>query len=181
VLIGDSHVTDVAPRRQVTKLGPRLRASGVDVETRARGGATSRDTVREASAALDCDWIIYSLGTNDAAPWKQVPLEEFIANYERLLRSTSGPAQLVLGNGPVVESGWVGERTNHLMSTYAEAARRVADHAGAKFVALADVLTAADLANDGVHLNDDGYAKLAEIVLGVIAPPVRNTGGSHIS
>ena len=72
VLAGDSHFTKFSPRRPVTKLSPRLRPYGVDVVCVAVGGANSRDVLRQ-QIPVDADWVLYSVGTNDDAPWKCVP------------------------------------------------------------------------------------------------------------
>lgn len=165
-LVGDSHLTDTSAR-PVLKLGPRLRALGHDVQTLARGGLDTRQALLDPSV-VGVDWIIYSFGTNDAAPWKQIPPSEFAQNYSSLLARHGGVAQLVLGPPPVVESGVIGGRTNALVREYTQIALRTAHEHGAICVALADHLLAADLAEDGVHLNDAAYTTITRLVTTVL-------------
>ena len=159
-LVGDSHLTDTSSR-QVTKLGPRLRAAGFNVTTLARGGLDTRQALVQ-TPPRDADWIVYSLGTNDAAPWKQVRRNEFELNYTRLLASAAGRAQLVLGPPQVVDRP--GGRSNAVIRKYSDIAARVSRAHGAAFVALIDHLSTLDLAEDGVHLNDLGYATVTRLV-----------------
>ena len=164
VLAGDSHLTETSPRRRVTKLAPRLRSLGHDVMSVAVGGASSRDVLRQ-KIPTDADWVLYSLGVNDAAPWKLVALDEFAANCDRIL-STGGPTRrLVLGPGPVIERRVPGERTNAGLAEYGAVLERAATTHSAQFVPLAAVLDEADLADDGVHYDDSGYAKVTDCVL----------------
>jgi lysophospholipase L1-like esterase len=168
-LIGDSHLTDTSPRA-VVKLGPRLRRLGYDVLTLARGGLDSRQALLDPPA-IGVGWAIYSFGTNDAAPWKQIPPDEFAENYATLLARTTATAQLVLGLPPVVESERAGGRTNALVREYTQIASRTAREYGATFLALSDHLDAADLADDGVHLNDNGYSTVTRLVAAVLHTP----------
>lgn len=169
VLAGDSQLTEASPRRSVTKLAPRLRAAGFDVVTVAEAGANSRDVLQQRLLPA-VSWVVCSVGTNDAAPWKQVPLEEFGRNCDQLLAATVQYQWLMLGPGPVIERGAPGERTNETMAAYGAAVQQVAERHGARFVSLADVLASDDLADDGVHIIDSGYAKLAHRVLREIDP-----------
>ncbi len=110
-LIGDSQLTDTSSQ-DVTKLGPRLRRRGHEVETLALGGLNTREAVAVASDVGHVEWTVYCLGANDAAPWKRVPLKEFGMNYQTLLLRSTGARQLVLGPAPVIETGVPRVRTN---------------------------------------------------------------------
>ena len=165
-LVGDSHLTDVSPR-PVTKLGPRLRSMDFEVVTLARGGLDTREAIRHAPPD-DVDWIVYSFGTNDAAPWKQVPTHEYERNYATLLTAGAGAAQLVLGPPPVSDRQ-IG-RLNNVVRQYSDIAGRVAQEHGAHFVALIEHLTELDLADDGVHLNDCAYTTIATMVADILRP-----------
>lgn len=59
-------------RRHLVRIAP-------DVTNAAVGGASTRDLAGQAGgAAIESDdVVVVSVGSNDAAPWKQVPLEEF--------------------------------------------------------------------------------------------------------
>ena len=164
VLVGDSHLTETSPRRPTTKLPPRLRRCGLDVVVVAAGGADSRVVLHQQIPG-DVDWALFSVGTNDAAPWKSVDLDEFAANCDRILVNTGAKNRLVLGPGPVVERGVTGERTNKRLAAYTAVLQRAAVVHSALFVPMTDLLDDSDLADDGVHLNDSGYRKLANRIL----------------
>lgn len=163
-LLGDSHLTETSPSRAVRKLAPRLRLAGLDVVSVAAGGANSRDVLGQRIPE-DADWVIYSVGVNDAAPWKSIDLDEFASNCDRLMSAPGAWRRLVLGPGPVIERHVSGERTNNRVAGYADVLRRLSATHAARFVPMADVLDEGDLAEDGVHLNDSGYDKLASRVL----------------
>ncbi len=158
VLIGDSQLTDTS-KRDVTKLGPRLRRRGHEVDNLAIGGLDTRAAISSIHDSSPADWTEYCFGANDAAPWKRVPPEEFAANYEALLRRATSRRMLVLGPTPVVESNVPSSRTNSEALRYSAIAADVADHSGAEFISLVDALRPGDLAADGVHLNDHGYMR----------------------
>ena len=166
-LTGDSQLTETSSRFVVTKLPPRLRAIGFDVVTVAVGGSTSRDLLDQRVPGT-ADWIVVSVGTNDAAPWKQVPSDEFEANCGRFLRDVGVVNRVVLGPGPIVEQGVDGERTDAATLRYAAALERAATATGAIFLPLPSVIDPSDLADDGVHLSDSAYEKLVAALLAII-------------
>jgi lysophospholipase L1-like esterase len=165
-LVGDSHLTDTSTRK-VWKLGPRLRAAGWDVTTCAVGGLTTRAALDAPPPPGVYDWAVYCFGTNDAAPWKAVPLPEFSDNFHRLIGRTQAKP-VVLGPPPVSETSESNGRTRRLIEQYSAAAEVVARGAGASFISLIDMLGEADLAEGGVHLNDDGYDKIHAAVAVVL-------------
>ncbi len=111
------------------------RSMDFEVLTLARGGLDTRETVRLA-APDDFDWIVYSFGTNDAAPWKQVPRHEYERNDATLLTAGAGAGQLVLGPPPVSDRQ-IG-RVNNVLHQYSDIAGRVAEEHGAHFVEWSD-------------------------------------------
>jgi len=133
----------------------------------------TRNAVAIAADVGDAEWAVYCFGANDAAPWKQVPPDEFAANYEMLLRRGNGARQLLFGPAPVVESGLSGARTNGELAVYSAIAAEVARSCGAVFVSLLAALRPRDLAVDGVHLNDHGYNMLERIVVETIEQHIR--------
>ena len=164
VLVGDSQLTDTSPRRDVTKLGPRLRRRGYEVETLAVGGLDTRSALTLPGSSRRADWTVYCFGANDAAPWKRVPPAEFATNLELLIHEASSHHLLVCGPAPVRESDAPGSRTNREAARYSMIAAAVAARHGAEFIALVDLLSLDDLADDGVHLNDHGYDVLERVV-----------------
>jgi lysophospholipase L1-like esterase len=167
VLVGDSHLAEHSTR-DVNKLGRRLTGQGWVVHYRAVGGFDTRAALALQAPVPDAAWTIVSLGANDAAPWKQVPVPEFRSNLHRLLQRYGHSELLVLGPPPVREpaSDPLG-RTNAVLLAYGQAASEVAETVGAAFLDLFD-LVATDGSHhveDGLHLNDDAYEALLAAVL----------------
>lgn len=81
VLVGDSHLARV--KRD-------LRLLGENVLNVSEGGAVVSDLLGQTAAASvgQADVVVVSVGTNDAAPWKSTPLQEFEATLRRLVRTT---------------------------------------------------------------------------------------------
>jgi lysophospholipase L1-like esterase len=104
------------------------------------------------------DATVVSFGSNDAAPWKRVPLEAFTIGYAEILGRVASPITVVMGPPPVREDrDDAGGRTNAVLHDYAAAARQVAVASGARFLDLREVLDAAvDLDEDGLHLAGSG-------------------------
>jgi lysophospholipase L1-like esterase len=128
------------------------------------GGADSRAVLNQQIPG-DADWVLFSVGTNDAASWKRVDLDEFADNCDRILIAAGAKQRLVLGPGPVVERDVTGERTNTRLAEYSAVLQRVAVVHSASFVPMTDLLGDSDLVDDGVHFNDSGYRKLANRIL----------------
>jgi lysophospholipase L1-like esterase len=166
VLCGDSHLT-ASSSRGVTKLDPRLSDAGWGVKNLAVGGATSRDAIDQLEE-LPPGPTVYSFGTNDAAPWKQVPLEEFGRNYTRLLRMSPGHV-IVLSPSPVLErAAW--PRRNDLQRQYSDVAAAVTSAAGGTFINLFELLGDREevLLNDGIHLSDIAYEQITQVVIAAL-------------
>ena len=142
--------------RGTTKLGPRLRRRGHEVETLAVGGLDTRTALSCAHVAAPADWTIFCFGANDAAPWKQVPPAEFATNYEALVRRATSRRTLVLGPGPVQSPKHQAAATTESPARYSAIAADVARRCGAEFISLLDALGSDDVTSDGVHLNDHG-------------------------
>ena len=116
------------------------------------------------------DATVVSFGSNDAAPWKQVPLEAFTLGYAEILGRVASPITVVMGPPPVREDrDHARGRTNDVLDDYAAAARQVAESSGAHFLDLREVLDpATDLAEDGLHLADSGARAAAHALDGVL-------------
>ena len=94
VLMGDSHLA---------RLRRELGTFPGEVRNAAEGGASSRDLLRQADAVgvLPSDVVVLSVGTNDAAPWKRVPVSEF-AHSLSMLVAAHAPRRWVLVAPPGV-------------------------------------------------------------------------------
>lgn len=167
VLLGDSHLARV--RRDLPTLGS-------DVCNAAHGGASSLDLLAQAATAVvgEDDLVVVSVGTNDAAPWKQVPVATFARAVSRCLRSVPARGWVYVAPPGVDESRLAGsgDRTNAVLDEYRDAAVSACHDAGAHVVRTERVigsLGAAAFVSDGLHLSGRAY----QAVLPAIADAVR--------
>lgn len=169
VCLGDSHLARV--RRDLPVLGP-------DVRNAAEGGASALDLLPQATSAgiREDDLVVVSVGTNDAAPWKRVPLAAFSRAISGCLRAVPAHRWVYLTPPGVDESRLPGanDRTNAVIDEYRDAATSACDDAGAHVVRTEQIigpLGAAAFASDGLHLSGRAY----EVVLPAIAEALRAT------
>ncbi|CUR61034.1 hypothetical protein NOCA1240137 [metagenome] len=162
VFIGDSHLA---------RLRRELRGFAGDVRNAARGGATSLDLLRQADGAgvgaSDC--VVVSVGTNDAAPWKQVPVAEYVQALSTLMTSHSPQGWVFVAPPGVVEERLTGarDRTNAVIDDYRLAAIALCEDVGGHVVGtdlLLETLGAKAFAEDGLHLNGTGYRVLVPAI-----------------
>lgn len=169
VFLGDSHLARV--RRDLAVVGP-------DVCNAAQGGATALDLLAqadEAAAGAD-DVVVVSVGTNDAAPWKQVPVTAFAQAVSHCLQSVPARRWVYVTPPGVDESRLTGsgDRTNAVLDEYRDAAVSACDGAGARVVRTERVigpLGSGAFVGDGLHLSGRAY----QVVLPAIAEAVRVT------
>ena len=169
VLLGDSHLARV--RRDLPTVGP-------DVCNAAEGGARSLDLIAQAArAAVDeDDVVVVSVGTNDAAPWKQVPVPDFVRALVRCMASVPARGWIYVTPPGVDETrlSGVGDRANAVVDDYRESAVSVCTDAGARVVRAERVIAplgADAFVSDGLHLSGRAY----RVVLPAIAEAVRAT------
>ncbi len=144
---------------------------GSDVYNCAVGGWDTDDGVIKAPyiASLNPDAVVISLGTNDSAPWKQVPIERFRSNLVSILKSFTD-SRIVFFLPPPVNEAKQREgrqRTNILTRQYADAAKEVCVATGSVALIESWEMFSPLLENgpdyhteDGVHLNDYGNSLL---------------------
>jgi lysophospholipase L1-like esterase len=157
LLVGDSHLTETTPRDGVP-VAARLRRLGWELTSLAVGGLDTRAALRLLPDPLPAaDATVVSFGSNDAAPWRQVPLG-FTTWYAEILGRVASPVTVVMGPPPVREDRDDARgRTNAVVDDYAAAARQVAESTGVRFLDLREVLDpATGLDEDGLHLGDSG-------------------------
>ncbi|WP_188113323.1 SGNH/GDSL hydrolase family protein [Nocardioides humilatus] len=162
VLLGDSHL-DYADDH-LALLGDRVLNAAV-------GGASVDDLPGQARG-LDLgpdDVVVLSVGTNDAAPWKQVPIAEFGRRASEWLRALPVGGCVVMTTPGVDEARLVGfgDRTNQVMRDYAGALCAAAAEVAAEVVDAQAVLAplgSRAYVDDGVHLTDDAYRLLLPVV-----------------
>ena len=162
VLMGDSHLARL--RRDLH----RFRG---DVRNAADGGASASDLRRQAAAVgvRESDTVVLSVGTNDAAPWKQVPVSEFVRSLVTFVGSHAPRGWVFVAPPGVVEGRLSGarDRTNSVIDSYRLAAIEVCDELGVHVVRtdlMLESLGAKAFAEDGVHLNAAGYRVLVPAI-----------------
>ncbi|HEX4698952.1 MAG TPA: GDSL-type esterase/lipase family protein [Actinomycetes bacterium] len=170
LLVGDSHLAETTTR-DVAPVAARLRRLGWELTSLAVGGLDTRAARRLLPDPLPAtDATVVSFGSNDAAPWKQVPLAEFTIWYAELLARIASPVTVVMGPPPVREDRDDPRgRTNAVLDDYAAAALQVAESSGVRFLDLREVLDpATDLDEDGLHLADSGARAAAAALDGAL-------------
>jgi len=177
VLLGDSHLARV--RRGLGRIG-------ADVLNAAVGGSTVHDLAGQARACglRPDDVVVVSVGTNDSAPWKAVPLDDFTDALETFLAGTD-VGRLVLATPPGVDEHRLtgpGNRTQHEVAAYAGVAARLFRAVGGDVVdarALLAPLGHAAFTDDGVHLTGAAYDLLLPAISAAVHRPGHRPGDDH--
>ncbi|MES2225196.1 MAG: GDSL-type esterase/lipase family protein [Patescibacteria group bacterium] len=138
----------------------------------ATGGWDSNDCAMKAPyiASLKPDAVVISVGTNDASPWKQVPLEIFRNNLLNIRDSFKDSKVIFFPPPPVNEDKQAGEliRSNELMQQYSSAVKDVSSSAAVacidSWAIFSSLLEQGQdyHVEDGVHLNDNGNDLLTD-------------------
>lgn len=150
-----------------------------EVHNAAVGGASSRDLSGQATIVRDgVDIVVLSVGTNDAAPWKHVPLAEFERLVSNFLTSHLAYNCVYLAPPGVVERRLTGDgdRTNAVIDEYRRAAIVACAEVGAQVVRTDHLLKGLGeeaFADDGVHLSGTGYRVLVPAIALTVAGCVR--------
>lgn len=168
VLLGDSHLARITDD---------LGLLGDDVVNAAVGGSVAADVLPQARAAGvgPRDVAVVSVGTNDAAPWKQVVATDFRAQLEQVVAELQ-PYRWVHVAPPGVDEARMQpevDRANALVARYQRVGGVVLGEAGAVLVDTPRVLAplgADAFVDDGVHLSVAGYA--------LLLPAIREAVGS---
>jgi lysophospholipase L1-like esterase len=165
LFVGDSHLDAVR--------GPRLASLEAEADCRvvnlAVGGSGTHDVPAQLAASPDdVDLVVLSLGTNDCAPWKEIPLAEFEPAFAALLDSL--PGRLVYVTPPGVDESRLGadDPTMAGVDRYTDVARAAVARRGGAILETQAALAPLGLAafvEDGVHLNDAAY----DLLLGELA------------
>lgn len=186
VLIGDSHFARI--RRDLFRLvcGEHSSAGlgAVEIVNVAVGGACTCDIQDQvAGAGLRPDDVVaLSVGTNDAAPWKELAIDEVGQHVDNLLADLSSKRPVYLAPPGVDEARLEGlnDRTNTRTALYGAAIGERLRAAGAVVIdgrAAVSRIGAAAFADDGVHLSGAGYDVLIPALAAAICPEAahRNT------
>lgn len=110
------------------------------------------------------DVVVVSVGTNDAAPYNDVPVADFERSLSRFVRSTPAGAWVIMAPPGVDESRLgAGGRTNAVVAEYWDATIAVAQSHSARLLdtrSLVAQLGTASFAKDGLHLSGAAYGLL---------------------
>lgn len=169
ILFGDSLFAQMDKRR-INLFESTL--PGYDVYNCAAGGWNSDDCVKKAPyiAKLQADVVVISLGTNDAAPYKQVPIDIFTKNIAPILDSFNGSKIIWYLPTPVDQnkSQTFGHIIpNEVVKQYHDAAKKVCEENGVNvidsFSIFKPMLDKGEIYHneDGVHYIDKAYEIIA--------------------
>ncbi len=170
VLFGDSLFAQAGKHRVIIFENA---LPGYDVYNCAAGGWNTNDCVKKAPyiAKLKADVVVISLGTNDAAPYKQVPIDEFISNIPPILGAFKDSKIIWHLPTPVdqTKSNTFGkEIPNDVVKKYHDAAKKVCEEHGVEvidsFSIFKPMLDAGEVYHneDGVHYIDKTYEIIAQ-------------------
>jgi lysophospholipase L1-like esterase len=149
---------------------------GCDIYNCAVGGWNTEDGVKKARyiSQLNPEQVIFSFGTNDAAPWKKVEIKQYKENLETIFNAFGKTEKFFLLPPPINESQLEpsdNRRTNVLQKQYSEAAKEICATHGVKLIdswRLFEPLAkeGKEFQEDGVHFNElGGKMLIAEVIL----------------
>jgi lysophospholipase L1-like esterase len=161
LLLGDSHLARIR-RARLRRLEA---SSGHRALNAAVGGSSVLDVADQLGGLPPAEVAVLSVGTNDAAPWKQVPIETFRTTLAALLPRVPALRLVYVGSPGVDEQRLTGsnDRTNHRIAEYVDTAAETVLRQGGEFLDTAHLLAQVDgdvFEDDGVHLNKAGYDAL---------------------
>lgn len=122
------------------------------------------------------DFLVVSVGTNDAAPWKRVALPDFRQALSSCFRLVPTGCCAYVAPPGVVESRLTGsaDRSNALLDEYRHAGVAACAENGVRVVQadlLLGPLGSTAFTGDGVHLNGSGYGVLLPAIAAAIQRP----------
>jgi lysophospholipase L1-like esterase len=171
VAVGDSHLQRLRGRRRELDCPVH---PGRTVDTVAKGGSRTVDLADQIARAeiAPGDRVLVSVGTNDAASWHPLPLDEANDLWAKALAllKESGADRVVLVTTPGVDRARLPRSNDSTESDLREHARSYAEVArqrGAVVVNAAEVLAEmgpSAFCEDGLHLSDEGYDRLIPVL-----------------
>lgn len=168
LLIGDSHL---ARLNRIEEGDPgrffKRELPSIEIVDLSSGGANVRDGYEALSEyTLEKEGLAFVMfGTNDAASWKQVPIDEFKSKYSEIVKTLSSKkVKTVVVTPPPVDTDKQTPpgRSNETLNQYSEVVRKVANNSGVVLIDLFTLISIEMKKNDihlkdGVHLDRDGY------------------------
>lgn len=151
-----------------------------DIYNCAVGGWDTNDCVEKAPyiSKLKPDVLVISLGTNDAAPWKQVPLEKFKQNIPKIFKEFNSSKIVYFLPTPVDEvkiASTDSRRSIKEIKDYHDAAMEVCKANGIAYIDSFSIFKPfLDSGKeyhieDGVHYNDFAYETIASELAKVLS------------
>lgn len=152
---------------------------GYDVYNCAVGGWDTNDCVAKSPyvAKLEPDVLVISLGTNDASPWKQVPIGCFKKNISEIFKNFKGSRVIYFLPPPVDEvkiANTDKKRSIAGIKEYHDAAKSVCAANNVEFIdSFAVFKSLLDSGKeyhieDGVHLNDLAYEMISNKLASIL-------------
>jgi len=123
---------------------------------------------------------VISLGTNDASPWKQVPLDTFTKNIPKIFNAFAGSKIVYFLPTPVDEAKIASsspdrDRSIKGIQEYHDAAKLVCEAQGVDYIdsfkIFKPLLDSGQEyhVEDGVHFNDFAYQTIAQELATIVA------------
>ncbi|KFN01390.1 esterase [Bacillus clarus] len=176
VCFGDSITADETFFDGTKRLTPRLQEMFPNWKVVNAGvpGDNTFDALKRIEAdvlSYKPDFVTVFLGTNDAVTFDQVPLQVYKENLEEIVSRISPEKVLFISPAPVDEERQH-NRTNKILSQYAEVVEGVARKTGSHFLNLyAEMIQEKeykrfieDEEKDGLHFGPEGYEYLAKLI-----------------
>ncbi|MFZ7802470.1 SGNH/GDSL hydrolase family protein [Bacillus thuringiensis] len=176
VCFGDSITADDVFFDGIPRLTPRLQVMFPDWKVVNAG--VPGDNTFDALNRIEEDVILYKpdfvtvfLGTNDAVSFSQVLLQAYKENLEKIVNQVSSDKVLLISPAPVDEERQR-NRTNRVLSQYADVVEKVARETGSYFLnVFAEMIQERDYKRfvendekDGLHFGPEGYEYVAKLI-----------------
>jgi len=176
VCFGDSITADETFYDGMPRLTPRLQEmfpNWIVVNAGVPGDNTfdALNRIEEDVILYKPDFITVFLGTNDAVSFSQVSLQAYKENLEKIVNQVSSDKVLLISPAPVDEERQH-NRTNRVLSQYADVVEKVAKETGSYFLNLyAEMIQELNYKRfvendekDGLHFGPEGYEYLAKLI-----------------
>ncbi|HHY2674189.1 MULTISPECIES: SGNH/GDSL hydrolase family protein [Bacillus cereus group] len=176
VCFGDSITADDVFFDGIPRLTPRLQVMFPDwkvVNAGVPGDNTfnALNRIEEDVISYKPDFVTVFLGTNDAVSFSQVSLQVYKKNLEKIVNQVSSDKVLLISPAPVDEERQH-NRTNRVLSQYADVVEEVARETGSYFLnVFAEMIQEQDYKRfvendekDGLHFGPEGYEYVAKLI-----------------
>jgi lysophospholipase L1-like esterase len=139
------------------------------------GGFTSADGAKRADyiAKLNPDVVVFSYAGNDVAPWKDVvPKEAYLQNMRKIFNAFPNSKKVLFTSADVaVADSAQAHEYNSALHAYREALAPICEELSVFIVDGGKAVSSLGKdchVEDGVHMNDEAYAKVVEALAAAI-------------